>query len=74
VPELEVGRVLEEGLWLMVGRVVGGLEMGVNHVGTRCIVSDWVDGLVSSDLTLEILVSPGGRTWQKRHFRFRGCA
>jgi hypothetical protein len=50
------------------------LEMGVNHVGTRCIVSDWVDGLVSSDLTLEILVSPGGRTWQKRHFRFRGCA
>lgn len=66
--------VLEEGVLLMVGRVVGGLEMGVNHVGTRCIVSDWVDEPVSSDLTLEILVSPGGRAWQKRHFRFRDCA
>lgn len=31
---------------------------------------DWVDGALSLDLTLEILVSPGGRVWQKRHFCF----
>jgi hypothetical protein len=33
-----------------------------------------VDGALSLDLRLEILVSPGGRVWQKRHFCFEFSA